>query len=344
MNLAPLFYFLFFCNTWSSGSKEVTFTGNLNFSLDKSECYPSLEMNLEFPMTSSEKLATASWWCDTTTEYAWLGFSYDVEDCPSQVEMVKTFTWMKQKKNARYVRTYGACDQPSFNHNLIAAASKAQVGVYALIWFGFSGDSMWRKRKDNLIGEIKKNSLAPYVIKAVTLGSEPLYDGVIDVEALTQELKALKFKLAPYEIPLTISEMTYGFQINNDAPSIFELIQIVSLNVLPVFDTDATTSDKSWEFVKFCIEYGKSHGKGKPVVITQTGWPSNKDEAIGVKAVTDVEQEKKYFDLLNDHCHDFKEQGVGWFSHIYSEVTLSGWGVVLEDGEEKFKFSPLTTC
>lgn len=109
--------------------------------------------------------------------------------------------------------------------------------------------------------------------------------------------------------------MTYAFQQNQDAPQIFNVMDLVSLNVLPVFDTDATTSDQSWRFIEFCINYGKTHGQGKPVIITQTGWPSNKQEANVMKAITDITQEKAYFQLLNDHCSSFKASRVGWFAH-----------------------------
>ncbi|EGG12669.1 uncharacterized protein MELLADRAFT_32383 [Melampsora larici-populina 98AG31] len=309
-----------------------------------SSCYPSLVSDIEFPNTTITGSERPGWWCQARDEYGWLGFSYDVGHCPSEMEMSLTFNWMKRKKNARYVRIYSNCDQDSFNKHLINAAATAQIGVYALIWFGFQGDSVWRTRKENLLKAIRENILAPYTIRAVTLGSEPLYDGVLDVKELSDELKKLASELEPYWIPVTISEMTYGFQINDNAPSIFEAMDLVSLNVLPVFDSHATTSNLAWNSVEFCINYGKLHGKGKPVVITQTGWPSNKDQAGNSKATTDIRQEKNYFDLLSDHCEYFKEQGVGWFAHIFAENSLSGWGVVLENSSEKFPFNPLTNC
>ncbi|KAH9812873.1 glycoside hydrolase superfamily [Melampsora americana] len=320
--------------------------------LDSHDCFPSLLSDLQFPnlintnnKTSSSSLSPESgWWCERKDEYAWLGFSYDVGDCPSENEMSLRFKWMKKMKGARYVRIYNTCDQILFNQNLINSAVNAQIGIYGLIWFGFQGDSLWKIRKENLLKEIRKNKWAPYVIRVITLGSEPLFDEVLNVKELTDELKKLSNELKPYGIPVTISEMTYGFQKNHDSPSLFEVMDLISLNVLPVFDTDASTSNLAWRFVKFCISYGKLHGNGKPVVITQTGWPSNKDQAGDSKAMTDIRQEKDYFDLLNDHCDDFKEQGVGWFAHIFAEESLSGWGIVLENNSEKFSFNPLTNC
>lgn len=306
-------------------------------------CYPSPDQYVDLSTTSNLP-SLRDWWCNFSQEYAWLGFSYSVSHCPSQAEMTETFSWMRNAKRARYVRLYGACDGTDFNNQMIEAAAAANLGVYSLIWFGFDPSDEWKGRKNALIKAIQDNPKAPYVIRAVTVGSEPLYDHVMDVNGLVQVIEDVKKLVKPYDISVTLSEMTYGFQINGDAPAIFNAIDLVSLHVLPIFDTNATTSDKSWRFVNFCMSYGKLHGRGKKVLLTQTGWPSNKDEANVPQAVTDLEQEARYFALLDGHCPDMKAQSVGWFSHIYAEDSLSGWGIVHANGTEKIPFNPRIEC
>jgi hypothetical protein len=53
--------------------------------------------------------------------------------------------------------------------NVVEAASEAEIGVYALIWFGFDGDNKWIGRRNNLIDTVKKNPKAPYVIRYAVL-------------------------------------------------------------------------------------------------------------------------------------------------------------------------------
>ncbi|CAH7672209.1 glycoside hydrolase superfamily [Phakopsora pachyrhizi] len=306
-------------------------------------CFPSNNRFIDIvpdPLASPPR----GWWCDSSQEYGWLGYSYDVGDCPTETELIKTFSWMRNVKGARYVRIYSACDQPRFNDHLINAASRANLGIYSLIWFGFDGDDKWKTRRKALISSIKQNSKAPYVIRAVTVGSEPLFDEVLELDSIVKLINDLKVQLKPYKIPVTLADMAYGFQMNGDAPEVFRAIDFVSLNVLPIFDTNATKSDKSLKFIKFNISYAKLHGNGKRVVIVQTGWPSNKILADRPLATTDLVQEQRYFELLNDNCRFFKAQGVGWFAHIFDDDTFPGWGLNYGNGTEKIEFNPIVEC
>jgi hypothetical protein len=42
----------------------------------------------------------------------------------------------------------------------------------------FDGDDSWKGRRDILLNVIQNNALAPYVIRSIDVGSEPLYDWV----------------------------------------------------------------------------------------------------------------------------------------------------------------------
>lgn len=56
-------------------------------------CFPSLgfEMPSELPPNSE----FSSWWCDPTTEYAFLGFSYEVTDC--ECLLLDLFFWRAEQ-------------------------------------------------------------------------------------------------------------------------------------------------------------------------------------------------------------------------------------------------------
>jgi hypothetical protein len=64
-------------------------------------------------------------------------------------------------------------------------------------------------------------------------------------------------------------------------------------------------------------------------------------------AVASVSNEQAYYQLLDDHCQDFKimtPNGVGWFAHIYSDSQEPGYGIYTAAGKPKFPFSPKTLC
>ena len=51
--------------------------------------------------------------------------------------------------------------------------------------------------------------------------------------------------------------------------------------------------------------------------------------------------------MLDSKCEFFKGVaggGVGWFAHIYSDNQEPGYGILGQDGKEKFPFSPRTHC
>ncbi|EEB95570.1 hypothetical protein MPER_05439, partial [Moniliophthora perniciosa FA553] len=114
--------------------------------------------------------------------------------------------------SGRYVRLYGACDRSGFYDDVVTAAWEAGIGVHALVWFGFEGTNEWIGRRDTLIETLHNNPKAKFVTRVVQFGSEPLYDWVLDPDRLAAEVRSMKSKIADLQIPVTISEMAYGYQ------------------------------------------------------------------------------------------------------------------------------------
>ena len=115
-----------------------------------SNCFPALD----FKMPSTLPNSTDGWWCDPATEYAFVGFSYEITACESvalNLSLTSTYTQspcagqslsqlqqdfanMRKTFNSRYVRIYGACDNDGFYDDIITAAWDNSLGVHALIW------------------------------------------------------------------------------------------------------------------------------------------------------------------------------------------------------------------
>ena len=60
---------------------------------------------------------------------------------------------------------------------------------------------------------LKSNTKAKFVTRAVQFGSEPLYDWAIYAGDLATEVKNAKSSLSSLGIPVTVSEMAYGYQV-----------------------------------------------------------------------------------------------------------------------------------
>ena len=208
---------------------------------------------------------------------------------------------------------------------------------------------MWKTRRDSLFATLHSNPKAKFVTRAVQFGSEPLFDHVLPAGTLASQVQSAKQNLASLGIPVTVSDMAYGYQSNGGAQSVLDSVDFIALHMLPFFSTTATTAASSWSFVQSNLDWINSKVKGKKVILTENGWPSMQSgstRSSSPNAVSNVQQEQAYFDLLDSKCSELKNNpggGVAWFAHLYSEQQGAGYGV-LNNGKLKFPFSPKTSC
>lgn len=314
---------------------------------------PSPSSQLKFPdigfqMPSDVPSSVDNWWTDAP-EYGFMGFSYEVTACQSASQLKKDFLNIRNKFNGRYVRLYGACDKKGFYDTVVEAAWEATVGVHALIWFGFDGGNVWKKRRDTLFADLSSNPKAKYVTRVLQFGSEPLFDDVLTPSELAAQVTAAKKKLKPLGIPVTVSDMAYGFKKDGGSEPVLEAIDQISLHMLPYFSTKATTGGAAWPLVTADIKWamGEKALDGKKILLDENAWPSSSGSGVKAnsgKAVASVAQEQAYFDLLNSQCSYFKKNTIGWFAHIYSDDMEPEYGIYDESGKMKFPFKPKTSC
>jgi hypothetical protein len=241
-------------------------------------CFPSLSFKTPPHIPSS----IDGWWCSATTEYAFLGFSYEVTPCASvffnesivtrtltlsagqSLQQLKNdFADMRSTFHSRYVRLYGACDREGFYDDIIEAAWHASLGVHALIWvslhatcmpissylfesqFGFDGTDQWVDRRDRLFRTLHSNPKAKFVTRVVQFGSEPLFDHVLSPDELAAQVLSAKKRLSSLDIPVTVSELAYGYQANGGAQNVLDAIDSINIHMLPFFSSKASTGKVS---------------------------------------------------------------------------------------------------
>ncbi|KAK0188314.1 glycoside hydrolase superfamily [Armillaria mellea] len=293
-----------------------------------------------------------NWWCPYESDYAFVGFSYEVTACQSLKQLKREFKDIRERFNGRYVRMYGACDREGFYDDIITAAWDANLGVHALVWFGFDGSDIWISRRDTLLAALHANPKAPFVTRVLQFGSEPLFDNVLDPDDLAEQVWEAKANLSSLGIPVTISDMAYGYQERGGAQSVLDAIDLIDAHMLPFFSQQASTANNSWPIVLTDLDwYGfLDNGEGKKIYLSENGWPSVTSEGVQPNspyAVSDIPNEHDYYVLLDSQCEFFKTVaggGVGWFAHIYSDNQEPGYGIYNSSGQMKFDFSPRTQC
>lgn len=231
-------------------------------------CFPALNFTMPTQVPSS----LDGWWCSMDCEHAFLGFSYEVTGCQSLSQLNADFADMRKNFNARYVRLYGGCDQSGFYDNVIEAAWQNTLGVHALIWFGFTGGNEWQTRRDDLFNTLHNNTKAPFVTRGVQFGSEPLYDDVLSHESLTEQVVLAKILLSDVRIPVTVSELAYGYQ-ERGALDVLSQLDFINAHMLPFFSTEATTGSAAWPlFNKTWTGLSRTE-TAKRCILMRTGGP-----------------------------------------------------------------------
>ncbi|KAF9049223.1 hypothetical protein BDZ89DRAFT_940936 [Hymenopellis radicata] len=301
-------------------------------------------------MPASVPSSLNGWWCPQNQEYGFVGFSYAIDACQDIATLKREFKDIRYNFNGRYVRLYGACDRSNFYDDVVNAAWEAGLGVHALIWFGFDGGNAWQARKDHLVSTLYNNPKAKFVTRVIQFGSEPLFDYAMEANALASQVWALKSKIAPLGIAVTISELAYGFQERGGAPEVMKAIDVIDGHMLPFFSYQASTASNSWPLIQNDLNWFIAHGQGKKIYLTENGWPSQQTAVLrpnNPHAVANTANEQAYFNLLDSKCSYFKSVpggGVGWFAHLYSDRQQLGYGIYNGNGQLKFPFKPRTSC
>ncbi|EJD05096.1 glycoside hydrolase [Fomitiporia mediterranea MF3/22] len=302
--------------------------------------------------SSSDRLDTIK------SMYAFQGFVYDID-------AIKDFQTMRSV-GARNVITFGICNtgkDVSFYDDILSAAETAGIYIIPLIWTLMDNGQTFSGTAVPIMKAVTQAIIAkPTFVIAVALVSqnliyphsvrdEPLYDNDAgspgNLAKYILELKS-DLKNAGLDIPVSISDMPYGWQSAGDISSVADEVDFFMINNFPYFAQNAENggSKSSWDSFVNGIDYFESIAKGRPLLVTQTGWPSNKDLfAPNSKDIdASVSSEQAYWVLLDSHCGDFfKPKNIGWMWRSFND-DMSGWGAYDSNGKQKWKLSAKTTC
>ncbi|KAI5122649.1 hypothetical protein M0805_007911 [Coniferiporia weirii] len=287
--------------------------------------------------------------------YAFEGFVYALDNCPSTSDLESDFRRML-KKGARNVITFDYCGDGadvSYYDQVIQAAGATGINIIPLVWTLLIGNQTLADTavpKINAVTQAVINNPGP--VLAVALGDEPLYDNDFgSADNLASYIRKMKADFAAVglaDIPVSTSELAYGWQISGNITAMVDAVDFFMINNFPYFAFDAESggSSTSWSDFMNDMNYYQSIAQGKPLLVTQTGWPSNEDEFApnSPDVVASVPSERAYWDLLDSHCEDFfKANNIGWMWRSWDD-TVEGWGAVYSNETQKWDFTARKTC
>lgn len=196
------------------------------------------------------------------------------------------------KPHSRWVRSFSCIE----GNEIIPRVAK-EMGIKTLVgaWIGTDKEKN-AQEIENLIQLCKDG-----YVDIAAVGNEVLYRGEMDESELVATIKRVKAEIG--DIPVGYVDAYYEFV---ERPAITDACDVVLCNCYPYWE--GTPFEKAFGHMQHMHRLAVGAGRGKPVLITETGWPSqgeNKDAAV--PSMTNA---LRYF--LNTQVWS-KDAGVGVF-------------------------------
>jgi len=228
------------------------------------------------------------------------------------------------KPHTQWIRSFSCTE----GNELIPSIAK-EFGMKTLVgaWLGSDEE----KNKGEIDGLIKLAKEGHVDIAAV--GNEVLYRNDLSKEVLIQHIKEVKKELG--DIPVGYVDAYYEFVVH---PDISELCDIILCNCYPYWE--GTSFQDSLQHMRQMYYQAKEAGKGKRVIITETGWPSH-GEGLG-GAIPGQYNAIRYF--INTHLWAQDEEIETFYFSSFDEswkISDEGevgayWGVWDKNGKIKY--------
>lgn len=233
-----------------------------------------------------------------------------------RLEIIRPYThWIRT-----FSTTLGNEEVPRIAH---------EKGIKTLVGAWIDGDEVNNEKEIENIIKIAKMGY----VDLIAIGNEVLLREDLEVEQLISYIKQVK-KAVPH-IPVGYVDAYYMFF---NYPEIVEACDVVYANCYPFWEHCAL--DIAVEYMKKMYELAKKSANGKPVVISETGWPTKGEQYGG--AIPSYANAMRYF----IHTYEWAQKEdihLFYFSSFDEAWKISHegeygayWGIWDKDGKYKF--------
>ena len=229
------------------------------------------------------------------------------------------------KDSTEWIRTFSCTDG---NEEIPVIAKKKGLRVLCGAWLG----------KNREINEAEINNAIRLANEGyadiVAVGNEVLLREDLTEDELIDYIKRVK-EAVPKNVPVGYVDAYYEF---GDHPRVSEVCDVILANCYPFWE--GCSLEDSFLYMKDMFRRALMAGRGKQVIITETGWPNKGSDVWG--AVPSEENAIKYF--LNTYRWAEEEDIHIFYFSTFDEVWKLGhegdvgayWGLWDKDGELKY--------
>ena len=160
--------------------------------------------------------------------------------------------------HTKWIRSFSCTEG---NENIARIAREFGLKTLVGAWLGTDAE-INRKEVDGLVTLCKEG-----VVDIAAVGNEVLYRGDLTEEELLGFIAEVKDKV---EVPVGYVDAYYEFTAK---PKVTEICDVILANCYPYWE--ACPFEYSLLYMKEMYAQAKVAAKGKPVLISETGWPSD---------------------------------------------------------------------
>ncbi|CAO3579357.1 unnamed protein product [Absidia cylindrospora] len=204
--------------------------------------------------------AATKYGCSAQSFYG-LNFGINQNSCPPLEHYVDEFKHIKAYTNRVRSYTTGVCNEG-------ALALKASQTVGMNIYLGMWVDTPQTFESEfNALKGIVQSGASLGNVDAIIVGSEVVYRKEADATTLAGYIKRVRDLVHPLGVKVTTSEVYYDF-----SPPIVEAVDLLMMNAFPYWEGVSIEQAGATLFKHY--DSVVSVAQGKPVKISETGWPS----------------------------------------------------------------------
>ncbi|KAG1470348.1 hypothetical protein G6F56_002738 [Rhizopus delemar] len=258
-----------------------------------------------------------------------LDYGINTNACPTLDQIKSDFQTIKEYTGRVRIFSLSPC-------NLGQLALEAVNALDMHLYLG-----MWIDRPDTFTSEmdamtkIMQSGQSLDKVDAVIVGSEVLYRQDTDANSLADYLSKVRALVSP-QIQVTNADVYYEFP-----PVVVEQLDFLMMNAFPYWE--GVTAEQGAQTLMDHYQTVLTKAQGKPVRISETGWPSTGGN-FGA-SIASAENQKTY---LSDVLCQTRQNNIDmlWFSAIdepYKAGVEQHWGIMNSDKTLKSSLSPITS-
>ncbi|MBR9845865.1 MAG: glycosyl hydrolase [Algicola sp.] len=240
------------------------------------------------------------------------------EQVERRVKILKPYT--------SWIRSFSCIEG---NEHVARIAHKHGIKTMVGAWLGDNKEEN-EKEIESLITLAKEG-----YVNIAAVGNEVLYRNDLSLEELLQYIKRVKEALSGLDIPVGYVDAYYEFTLH---PELVEISDVILSNCYPYWE--GCHIDGALHHMQQMFDQATDAAKGKKVIITETGWPSEGGSLKG--AFSSEENAMKYF--INTQLWATKANIEVFYFSSFDESWKTGnegdvgayWG--LWDKHENLKF------